>query len=307
MKPEIIKINDSVTLSTVSTDKFKVDTLSVLFSVPLDRERAPIYTLLLSVLKRGTVKFPTQGSINERLDDLYATSIALKNRRLGDNQLLGFSAEMLDNAYVFDGTDVLDGTLEVISEMLFKPLRNADGDFTEKYVESEKQNLCDIIISAVNDPRSYSMGRCREIMYENEPYGASLYGTVEGVASITGAELASAYRELLENAHIYISYVGHANAEEIRKAVEKYFGGFSSSSADISDTHIFAADGSVKVYRVNYDGSEKLVTNEAKLIVIGGDVTFSGGKITGNGTFAFSYSTKVGDYTYEICSMSIKK
>ena len=68
-----------------------------------------------------------------------------------------------------------------------------------------------------------------------------------------------------------------------------------------------ASDGSVRVYRVNYDGSEKLVTGEAKLIVIDGNVTFKGGKITGNGTFAFSYSSKVGDYTYEVCSQSLTK
>ena len=68
-----------------------------------------------------------------------------------------------------------------------------------------------------------------------------------------------------------------------------------------------SADGSVKVYRVNYDGSEKLVTNEVKLIVFEGNVTFKGGKIVGNGTFAFSYSAKVGNYTYELCSMSFKK
>ncbi len=67
------------------------------------------------------------------------------------------------------------------------------------------------------------------------------------------------------------------------------------------------ADGSVKVYRVNYDGSEKLVTAEAQLIVLEGDVTFKGGKITGSGTFAFAYSTKVGNYTYELCSISISK
>jgi len=36
-------------------------------------------------------------------------------------------------------------------------------------------------------------------------------------------------------------------------------------------------------------------------------VTFKGGKITGNGIFAFSYSTKVGNYTYEICSQTITK
>lgn len=67
------------------------------------------------------------------------------------------------------------------------------------------------------------------------------------------------------------------------------------------------ASGAVKVYRVNYDGSEKLVTAEAKLIVLEGDVSFKGGKIVGNGTFAFSYSANVGNYTYELCSMTIKK
>lgn len=66
-----------------------------------------------------------------------------------------------------------------------------------------------------------------------------------------------------------------------------------------------SAGGEVKVYRVNYDGSEKLVTGEAKLIVLAGDVNFKGGRITGSGTFAFSYSAKVGNYTYEICSTSI--
>jgi hypothetical protein len=66
-----------------------------------------------------------------------------------------------------------------------------------------------------------------------------------------------------------------------------------------------SAGGEVKVYRVNYDGSEKLVTGEAKLIVLDGDVSFKDGRITGSGTFAFSYSAKVGNFTYEICSTSI--
>ncbi len=67
-----------------------------------------------------------------------------------------------------------------------------------------------------------------------------------------------------------------------------------------------SAGGSVKVYRVNYDGSERLVTGEVKLIVLEGEVSFKGGRITGSGSFAFSYSAKVGNYTYEICSTSLK-
>ena len=66
-----------------------------------------------------------------------------------------------------------------------------------------------------------------------------------------------------------------------------------------------SAGGTVKVYRVNYDGSEKLVTGEVKLIVFDGDVSFKDGKIYGSGSFAFSYSTKIGNYSYEICSTSL--
>ena len=66
------------------------------------------------------------------------------------------------------------------------------------------------------------------------------------------------------------------------------------------------SNGNVKVYRVNYDGSETIVTSEAKLIVLEGNVTLKNGKLTGSGTVAFSYTAKVGNYTYEICSMAIK-
>ena len=66
-----------------------------------------------------------------------------------------------------------------------------------------------------------------------------------------------------------------------------------------------SAGGGVKVYRVNYDGSEVLVTADVKLIVLDGDVSFKDGKVSGSGTFAFSYSAKVGNFTYEICSTSI--
>ena len=66
-----------------------------------------------------------------------------------------------------------------------------------------------------------------------------------------------------------------------------------------------SAGGEVKVYRVNYDGSEKLVTSEVELILLEGDVSFKDGRISGSGRFAFSYGAKVGNYKYEICSASL--
>ena len=67
------------------------------------------------------------------------------------------------------------------------------------------------------------------------------------------------------------------------------------------------AAGNVKVTRVNYDGSTSDVTKDANLVVISGDVTYKDGKVSGSGSFAFSYDTSVASYKYELRSLSITK
>lgn len=67
------------------------------------------------------------------------------------------------------------------------------------------------------------------------------------------------------------------------------------------------ADGSVKVYRVNYNGEKTDVTAEVRLVVIEGNVSLKNGKLSGSGVFAFAYGTNIGDYNYELCSVSYEK
>ena len=64
------------------TDRFKSENISVYFSLPTKKEDSVKRSLLLSVLKRGTEKYPSQKLINERLDELYATLVNLKNQKL---------------------------------------------------------------------------------------------------------------------------------------------------------------------------------------------------------------------------------
>lgn len=66
-------------------------------------------------------------------------------------------------------------------------------------------------------------------------------------------------------------------------------------------------NGTVKVTRINYDGSEVDVTSSARLICISGNVSISNGIISGSGEFAFSYQTSIGNYVYELCSLSLTK
>ena len=87
--------NDRMSIYKYDTDKFKSENVSVYFSIPTCKEKSVARSLLLSVLKRGTEKYPTQRLINERLDELYATLVNLKNQKFDNVQLEKLLKEVL--------------------------------------------------------------------------------------------------------------------------------------------------------------------------------------------------------------------
>lgn len=215
------KLSPALNLSVVQTSKFKTEMLSVCMILPIDAHRSPVSLLSLSVLKRGTEKYPTQGALNLKLDSLYATSLSLRSNRIGGRNVLGFSADMLDRKYTDPSVDVFGETLDVICQMLFHPLCDEKGRFSSRYVESEKTTQCDTIESQINNPRTYAMKRCREIMFEGDAYGVSLLGTVERVKAIDLDELMDAYRTLVGKSRYEVFYVGSRGVDEVEARLKE--------------------------------------------------------------------------------------
>lgn len=220
MIPQKKVISSSLTLDAIKTDKFKTETLFVGLAVPMSKELTPLYALTLSTLKRGTEKFPSQGDINRRLDELYATGVGIRLDRYGNVNLMGFSSEMLDVSYTDGKTDIFGGTLEVMIQMLFHPVLDENGLLLSRYVESEKDNVCDAIEAQINNPRAYASKRCREIMFGDDDYGAPLLGTVEQIRSVTAAQLTDVYRRLISGGEFRVSYVGSRSAEEVAEILK---------------------------------------------------------------------------------------
>lgn len=72
-------------------------------------------------------------------------------------------------------------------------------------------------------------------------------------------------------------------------------------------TAALEADGMVRVARVNYDGTAIDVTADAVFIPLSGDVTIQNGRVSGHGSFAFSYQASVASYAYELRSLSLSQ
>ncbi len=224
MIPNVYSVADGLSLRVCRTEKFKAGLLAVSVVLPIRREETYLTSLLLSVLRRGTEKYPTLAELNRRLDYLYGTELAIRNFYRGDCQIIGFAAELLETSYLPNGESLTDGVLDVMRQIFFHPLLDENGRLLSRYVESEKQLQCDQIRARKNHPRSYASERCRELLYEKEPCGVSIYGTEEQVMAVTAEELTAHWRALISAMRPDCFYVGSAPVGEIRNALLRSFG-----------------------------------------------------------------------------------
>lgn len=231
-------LNNQIAVNIIETDRFKTGMLSVNLIVPLEKHTAAANTLLLRVLKQGSANYPSLAAINTRLDDLYATGIGTRNYKRGDLQILGFSADILNNAYIPDRTDVLGGAIDMLCELLLRPRLDEAGMFFTQTVEREKESQCDAIRAQINSKQRYAFDRCIEIMCENERFGTSLAGTVEEVAAITPKMLTDRYFSLLREARVEIFFIGQTPVNELLPRLEESFGMVEVSSSVMVETEV---------------------------------------------------------------------
>lgn len=227
MIPSMISVGERMTLRLCRTEKFKAGMLSLSMVLPIQKEETYLTSLLLSVLLRGTQKYPTVSALNRRLDYLFGTELSIRNFYRGDVQVIGLCADLLEHTYLPEGEwreDTLpEGALEVMSQILFFPKLDENGLLDAGYVESEKKLQCDTIRAQKNQPHAYASDRCRAIMYENEPCGVPVYGDEEAVMAVTPARLTAHWKKLLSSLSLHVFYVGRLHEDVLVSALHRAF------------------------------------------------------------------------------------
>lgn len=239
---ETLDLDGGARLLSYKTDRFKTESLSLYLTFPEDAGRGTELSLLLSTLKRGCVKYPTQSAINRRLDELYATELSFKDMKTDSLHLLGLNADVLRPEYTDGECDLLVETLSLMNEILFSPLLSDDEDsFLEGYAESEKKNQLSLIDSQINEPRSYASIRCREETYAELGLFDTLDMAREKIRFADARSLYRTYLDVLGQARLIVFYVGDREAKNIAELVEptqKHLEKFRNSSKKATDINI---------------------------------------------------------------------
>lgn len=220
MKDTKQNIKDGVTLHLIINENFKTDFSVVFISIPLEKEDITKNALIPAVIKNGSKKYNNYQLINEELEMLYGASFDCGLDKTGDNLVLKFYVESINDNFLPEKNENLEQVLNLLLEIVFNPLVENES-FKNQYVELEKKNL-ELLINSVKDDKDiYSYEKCINIMYKNSGYGLSKYGNIEDLKTINSKNLYSRYKEIISKGKIDIIVSGNYEKEKIQRQIEE--------------------------------------------------------------------------------------
>ena len=207
------EIKKGIKLHTIKTEKFKTNLIAIMLTTKLNRENVTKNALVPAVLRRGTKNLTTQEEINKKLEEMYGASLDCGLDKTGDNQVLKFYIETVNDEFLpQEAENMLKISLEKIFEFVFNPYLE-NGCFKKEYVEQEKENIKQIIDGKIDNKARYSLDRCIEEMYKDQPYGLYKYGYVEDMKDINEKNLYEYYQNLINECKIDIFVSGIIDEE----------------------------------------------------------------------------------------------
>lgn len=213
------EIKEGIKVHLIKNDNFKTDFTVVFLTIPLEKENITKNALIPAILRSGSHKYETYQKISEELEMLYGASFDCGIDKTGDNLVLKFYIESINDNYLPQINNNLEKVLEILLDIIFDPKVTND-KFEAEYIEIEKRNLEMIIKAQKDDKDQYAYDRCINIMYNNSGYGLSKYGNLEDLQAINSHNLYEQYKQLIDNAKIDIIISGDYEEEKILNYVE---------------------------------------------------------------------------------------
>lgn len=218
MSKETIEIKSGIKAHFIQTDLFKTSLVCVFITAPLNRENVTRNALIPFILRRGSENLPTQYIINEKMENLYGAGFECGIDKMGDNQVLKFYIDSINNDYALNNEDILKETIDSLLDIVFNPALE-NNEFKEEFLIVEKESLRNKIESKIDDKDSYAYDRCISEMYSGKSFGIYKFGYEEDIDNITAKDLTEYYNYLIQNSKIDIYISGKYDIEKVKNDI----------------------------------------------------------------------------------------
>lgn len=212
------EIKKGITAHVIKTSKFKTDLAAVFLTVKLTREDVTKNALVPMLLRRGSKSLESMEEINKELEEMYGAGFDCGIDKTGDNQVLKFYLEAIDDKYL-PQEGVLEKAINTLLEIVFAP-KLENNAFKEEFTELEKEKLRILIEGKKDNKAQYANLRCQEEMYKDTPFGLFKYGYIEDINEINAKNLYEHYEKLISECKIDIFVSGSVDEERIFDIIE---------------------------------------------------------------------------------------
>ena len=189
--------------------------------------------------------------ISKNLEKLYGASFDCGVEKTGDNHIMKFYLESINNEFLPTQENLSKECMEILLDIIFNPYIE-NNQFNEEYINGEKENLKQIIQGKIDNKAKYASERCIEEMYKNQPYGLYKFGYIEDLENINSKNLYDYYLEVIKNAKIDIFVSGQIDDNVLK---------------ELKDNEIINnLNEREPIYNINKDGDVKEKVEKAKVI-----------------------------------------
>ncbi|CCU79461.1 FIG001621: Zinc protease [Halanaerobium saccharolyticum subsp. saccharolyticum DSM 6643] len=208
-------------LHHLATDKFKTNLIQIYFMLPLKNEKeAAMNALIPSILERGSEHYNNNQLIKTELENLYGSNMSSNILKRGENQILRFSLEMVNEKFLTHKSNLTENAFELLNDIIFNPLIEK-GKFKNNYFEQEIKILKQDILSLINDKYSFAVENCLKKMCKNEKYSIYKMGSVSALSEITNQELFNHYQKIINEAKRSLFLIGNFKSAFVDQIIEK--------------------------------------------------------------------------------------
>lgn len=193
---------------------FKTNIVCVILTVPLNIETVTQNALIPFLLRSGSKKYKSQLEISKHLEEMYGASFDCGIDKIGDNQLLKFYIEGINDSFLPNKDSILKEMLDMLLELIFNT-NIENGEFNTEILNIEKNNLKQKIEAKKDDKDFYAFETCISKMYGENGFGIFKYGRIKDLENINSKNLAQIYNKLIQTAKIDIFISGNIKNDNI--------------------------------------------------------------------------------------------
>lgn len=213
-------LKQGIKLHCIDTKKFKTNLFAFFITIPLSKNTVTKNALIPALLRQGTANLKTQEEINIKLEKLYGATFDCGIDKIGDNLVLKFYMETLNDEYVPTKENLLKQATNLLFDLILNPFIENEG-FKEEYLATEKENMKTLINSKIDNKDRYAFNRCIEEMYKDKPYGLYKYGTIEDLEKIGPKDLYEQYINVINNYKMDIFISGNIEPNSVFELISK--------------------------------------------------------------------------------------